>query len=110
LPTEPQDRLEALAAELACVEGPAELVEARTLLLEHLTARGLNQDQVPRTPFAVSEPNEPFTLTGVETRERHDDALTCPESLQDRYIEQLARPRLDLVCPDPTGKQSVDPR
>jgi len=67
------------------VEGPAELVEARTLLLEHLTrARSQSGSGCRGRPVAVSEPNEPLTLTRVETRERHDDALTRPESLQDR--------------------------
>jgi hypothetical protein len=66
---EPQDGLEALAAELACVECPAELIETRALLLEDLITRGLNQDQVPRPPFAVSEPNEAVTLAWTLARE-----------------------------------------
>ena len=71
---EPEDGLEALAAELACVECPAELIQARALLLEDLVTRGLNQNQVPRTLLAVSEANEAFTL---KLRQRFDLPARC---------------------------------
>ena len=107
---EPQDGLEALAAEFACVECPAKLIDAWALLFEDLIAGGFNQDQVPWAPFAVSEPNEACALLRVETLDRHDDTLTCVESLQDRHIKQLTRTCLDLIGRYSTTKQGMDSR
>lgn len=107
---EAQDGLEALAAELACVERPAELIETGTLLLEDLITGGLDQDQVAWAPFAVRQPNEAFTLGGVEALDRQHHALPRFESLQDGHIEQLASARLDLLCRDTAREQRVDLR
>jgi hypothetical protein len=58
----------------------------------------------------VSQPNEVLALGRVKTLDRDDDALPGPEPLRDRQVEQLPRPRLDLVRSYPLSKQGADGR
>ena len=59
---EAQCGLEALEAELAGVQRPPELVECRSLAVDRLVARSVQQDQVTRAPEAMREAHVPFAL------------------------------------------------
>src|SRR4051794_713777 len=84
---QPQSRLEALLAKLAGVEAPAQLVERRPVLLVHLVASGLDQDQVARTAMGGGHADEPLALLGIEPLGREHDGLAGLEPLQHRLLE-----------------------
>jgi hypothetical protein len=74
--------VKALESKFAGVERPPEFVECRSLAVEYLVARSVQQDQVSRAPKAVREAHVPFALCSVETLERQNDALPRLEPLQ----------------------------
>jgi hypothetical protein len=95
--------LEALESELAGVERSPEFVERRSLAVEYLVARSVQQDQVSRTPQAVREAYVAFALRSVETLERHNNALSRLQPLENGAGEQFRGTFLDLAFRDPTG-------
>jgi len=102
-------RLEALDSELAGVERAPQFVECRSLAVEYLLARSLEQDQVSRAAKAVREPHVPFALQSVESLEGQNNALLGLQALQDSAGEQLVGAFLDLALCDPTGEERSHP-
>src|SRR6185437_5849752 len=101
--TETKCGVEALDSKFAGVEGPPEVVEGRSLVVEYLLARRLQQDQVSRPLEGVCEAHVPFALYGVETLERQNDALPRLQPFLDGGGEQVTCTSLDLAFRDPTG-------
>ena len=95
--------LEALESEFAGVERPPEFVERRSLVVEYLLARSVQQDQVSRPTEAMRETDVSFALRGVETLERQNDALFRLQPLANRASQEFAGTFLDLALRDPTG-------
>jgi hypothetical protein len=101
--------LKALEAELAGVQRPSELVERRSLVVAHLVARSLQQDQVSRAPQPMREADVAFALLSVETLEWENDGLPSLQPLENSPGEQFADTLLDLGLRDSTGKQRSYP-
>ena len=95
--------MKALKSKFARVERPPEFVECRSLVVEHLIARSVQQDQVSRASEVMREAHVPCALCGVETLERQNDALVRLKPLENGAGEQLVGTFLDLTFRDPTG-------
>ena len=95
--------VEALESEFAGVEGPPDVVERRSLRVEYLLARSLQEDQVSRALEGMREAHVPFALLSVETLERQNDGLPGLQPLLNGGGEQIVRTVVDLTFRDPTG-------
>ena len=95
--------LEPLESEFAGVEPPSQFVECRSLVVEHLVARSVEQDQVSRAPETMREAHVSFALLSVKTFERQNYVLPRLQPLENGASEQFAGTFLDLAVRDPTG-------
>src|SRR5581483_12293582 len=73
---EPERRLDALVAQLAGVQGATKLVQRREILLGHVLARRLDQDQVAGPALRGRGAQEGLALLGREALAREHDGLT----------------------------------
>ena len=101
--------LEALESEFAGVERPPEFVECRSLVVEHLLARSVQQNQVSRAPQAMREAHIAFALFRIKTLERQNDALARLQPLENGAGEEFAGTLVDLAIRNPAGQQFSDP-
>jgi hypothetical protein len=101
--------LEPLESEFAGVERPSQFVECRSLVVEYLVARSIEQDQVSRAPESMREAHVSFAVCSVESLERQDDALLRLKPLENGAREQFAGTFLDVGVRDPTGQQRSYP-
>src|SRR5687767_13572807 len=94
---EPERGVEALAAELARVEPPPQLVQRREIPLGDLVTRRLEQDQVTRAAGLRREPREPLALfRGHPVRDDHG-GLVRSQPLRRGRAQQLRRASVDLL-------------
>src|SRR5581483_12191123 len=89
--------LEALGAELGVVELLAQLVERAALLVGHLIARALDQDDVARPPLRVGDPDVILALARVESLQRQCDRLLSSASLRDPRVEEIGDALFRLI-------------
>ena len=108
-PAETKCGLEALEAEFAGVQRPSEFVERRSLVVAHVVARSVQQDQVSRATQAMREADESFALVSGETLERENDGLLRLQPLENGASQQFVDAFLDLGFRDPTGEQCSYP-
>jgi hypothetical protein len=94
---QPKCGLETLESEFASVERPSQFIECRSLVVEHLVARSVEQDQVSRAPEGMREAYVPFALESVEALEGQNDALPRLKSLENGGGEKFAGALVDLV-------------
>jgi hypothetical protein len=89
--------LEAFESELAGIERPSQFIECRSLAVEHLGARSLEQDQVSRAPELMRQAYVPFALQSVEALKGQNDGLPRLKSLENGTAKKFAGALVDLV-------------
>jgi len=103
-----QGRLEAFGAELARIEGSAQLIQGRVILLANLVASGLEQDQVARAVEQRGHAHEGLAGVRLQAGGTEDDGLAVLQAFSDRRLQQLLGTFLQLLLGDPSAQEAAD--
>jgi hypothetical protein len=106
--TQPQDGLKSLAPQLAGVQGPAQGVEGRTLVVKDIVSPRLEQDQVAGSAVGVSHAGEALALWGVEGFGGYDNALVGSNSSEHGRVQQLVCLAFNFVLGHSAGQQHAN--
>ena len=86
----------------------AQLVQRRAVFLRDVLPRRLQQDQVPRALGARGHPRVALPLRGLHAVGGDHHGLARLQALQDRGVEDLLRPVVDLLLRDPPFQQGAN--
>jgi hypothetical protein len=107
---ESQCGLEPLQAHPPGVESTPKLVQRRPLLFQYLTARRVEEDQMPWALKAVRQADVQLAFLSVKSFDGDDHRLISLQPFGDGGAKQLVRAHLNVTFGHPPGQQRADPR